>query len=151
MKDVTDLMAKFRSAACDLWNNFLFPGEDIYDGVVEHSFEAIEREMLSCSVFRDMPECAKNYRLQPLRELLVVPNRGAITEDPIYVHKVVNGNRKFNVIDVDALPNQGDYYFFDLFDFRHYAKISYKFARVVGVSGRTFLIPTDACRFLLRQ
>jgi len=150
MKDVTAEMARFRIAACDIWNKFLFPGEGIYDQVIEDGLDAIEREMLKCSVFRDVTHFAEMYRKKPLTNLLVRANSEMMDGTHCYVgQKDDRGNFKWEELCSTELDAGELYELFDLFDFNHYSTISYQFARVVSKQGAVRLIPTDACKFLL--
>ncbi|WP_420009285.1 hypothetical protein [Xanthomonas sacchari] len=147
MKNVDAEIELFRRAGCDIWNNYLMPGENIVRLDLEESFEIIERELLRCLVLHESPLAADVYRVDFIGSLIVKLNSSDLSS-VLASEEDVNGNMKWIHLDVKTDVSNLDFRFFDFFDWNHYSKVQYDFVRCVEASsGRKFLLPNIMCSF----
>lgn len=145
MRDVTDLMNRYRIVARSIWNTGFWPVENLRTWDARDQFEQIKKLLLKAIVLAplDGGHCCDLYSLAD-RILRVVPS-GPV---PIMIHRPREADRNWYWDDpVDKITAaDGELHFLDYFDWddMNYADFQYCRVRIAAFPAHPELIGREA-------
>ncbi len=161
MKDITDLMLKFKEAVRHSWNEYFRNSESPMSPEIQEAFSSVERRFFQIIVLSPLgiAERFDEYRKYPLPFIIIKPdNSDYVREIPLYIGtKEKNGNISFEQLVVATENNQMRFEFYDFFDWYSYGYIDFPYVRakiivlpkIIEAQGKIALIEQRYCKFFL--